>query len=242
MTETPLGERVLRDAARGRSSLDACRPRKNIHGHVYKILIFHSACSSRGHLGLNGRLKVSEGWSARSAQLAQASLFAPVKPISALSIHTRRQSKMSSTLTETSAAAGPSGRPAASSSKQIPIVLSTTLAGLHIPRQPYLVPTSWRRTHLSSLVNRLLNDDQQNRTNGDVLAAPTASASIPFDFIVRSTGEILRSSVQDWLDANGRTEEETLELEYIRSTLPPRFTAAFQQDDWISCVDASKDG
>ncbi|CEH12655.1 microtubule binding protein ytm1 [Ceraceosorus bombacis] len=143
---------------------------------------------------------------------------------------------MSTTYTETSAAAGPSGRTAASS-RQIPIVLTTTLGGLQIPQQPYLVPTTWRRTHLSSLVNRLLNSI---REAGDVVSA--TAASIPFDFIVRSTGEILRSSVQDWLDANGRTEEETLELEYIRSTLPPRFTAAFEQDDWISCVDASRDG
>lgn len=109
-------------------------------------------------------------------------------------------------------------------------MLKTSLSTLQIPVQPYLVPVSWRRTHLSTLVNRLLSD-------GDGTASAT---TIPFDFIVE--GQLLRTSLQQWLEANGKTEEETIEIEYVRSTLPPRYTAAYEQDDWISDVDASRAG
>jgi ribosome biogenesis protein YTM1 len=129
------------------------------------------------------------------------------------------------TLASTSAAPAP----AAPAVRQVPIVLRTSLATLQIPQQPYLVPLSWRRTQLSTLVNRLLSP-------GDAASA----ASIPFDFII--DGELLRGSIDAWLAAHGRTEEETLDIEYVRSTLPPRFASSRECDDWLSDIDARSDG
>jgi ribosome biogenesis protein YTM1 len=117
------------------------------------------------------------------------------------------------------------------SQRQVPITLHTTQSTLSIPSIPYLVPTTWRRAQLSTLVNRLLQQD----------AAETSTAkSIPFDFIIN--GELLRTSIVQYLASKGLTEESTVEIEYVRSTLPPTFTAAFEHDDWVSGVDASKDG
>jgi ribosome biogenesis protein YTM1 len=117
------------------------------------------------------------------------------------------------------------------SQRQVPITLRTSQLTLSIPSIPYLVPTTWRRTQLSTLVNRLLQQDA---------ADPSTTKSIPFDFIIN--GELLRTSLDQYLANKGLTEESTIDIEYVRSTLPPTFTAAFEHDDWISGVDASKDG
>ena len=39
-----------------------------------------------------------------------------------------------------------------------------------------------------------------------------------------------------------RLQETTLEIEYLPSVLPPAKTAAYEQDDWISDVDLTREG
>lgn len=120
--------------------------------------------------------------------------------------------------------------------RQVPVVLRTSEVTLSIPEVPYLIPTSWRRAQLSTLVNRLLQQDKDVEDEVSDVAKP----SVPFDFIV--DGELLRTSLDRFLESKGLTEESTLEIEYVRSTLPPKYTAAFPHDDWISSVDASCNG
>lgn len=120
-------------------------------------------------------------------------------------------------------------------SRQVPVTLQTSEVALSIQQVPYLVPTSWRRAQLSTLVNRLL----QQGTGTDA-AEDTALPSVPFDFII--DGELLRTTLSKYLESKGLTEESTIQIEYVRSTLPPKFTAAFEHDDWISGVDASRQG
>ena len=116
--------------------------------------------------------------------------------------------------------------------RTVPILLRTSLPGASIPLTPYLVPVTWRRTHLSTLVNRVLKLD-----SGD------SSATIPFDFIVVDNNELLRNvSLGEYLQQSGKDTETTLEIEYIRSTLPPKFESQIPQDDWVSAVDASRNG
>ncbi|EPQ31180.1 uncharacterized protein PFL1_01368 [Pseudozyma flocculosa PF-1] len=124
----------------------------------------------------------------------------------------------------------------------VPITLTTSLHSLAIPSGPYIVPTDWRRTHLSTLVNKLLQstnalgfDDHDHDAQQDA-----AARSIPFDFIV--DGQLLRTSLHEYLESVGLTSESTLQIEYVRSTLPPTFVSAFEQDDWVASVDASVDG
>lgn len=66
----------------------------------------------------------------------------------------------------------------------VPVILKTR-TGYVIPTEKYMVPTTWRRFHLSQLINK-------------VLALPQP---VPFDFIVQE--EMLRVSLGDWCAGKG---------------------------------------
>ncbi len=61
------------------------------------------------------------------------------------------------------------------------------------------------------------------------------STPIPFDFLIN--GAFLRTSLDEYLNDNGLSYETTLNLQYVRSLLPPSYQASFEHDDWISDVD-----
>ena len=58
---------------------------------------------------------------------------------------------------------------------------------------------------------------------------------IPFDFLINGT--FLRTTIEEYLTSNGLSSENTLNLQYVRSLIPPIFEASFEHDDWVSCVD-----
>ena len=58
---------------------------------------------------------------------------------------------------------------------------------------------------------------------------------IPLQFMIN--GVFLRSSLDEYLTANGLSSETTLTLQYIRSLIPPQYQASFEHDDWVGCVD-----
>lgn len=130
--------------------------------------------------------------------------------------------------TEPAMASTSAPRPNPQPQEQVPLTLKTSIPDLALPPTSYLVPTSFSRSHLSTLVNRLLEQTAR------------LTSTIPFDFIV--DGQLLRESLSSWLEKNGKTVEEGLEVEYIKSTLPPKWSGAFQNDDWISSIDASRQG
>ncbi|ORY81935.1 WD40-repeat-containing domain protein [Protomyces lactucae-debilis] len=84
---------------------------------------------------------------------------------------------------------------------------------------PILVPTSLKRYGLSEVVNHLLGQQDE---------------PVPFSFLI--DGELLSTSVQDFLTKRGLSSETVLNVEYIRSILPPSFLASYPHDDWISAV------
>ncbi|EAU81305.1 microtubule-associated protein YTM1 [Coprinopsis cinerea okayama7 len=100
-------------------------------------------------------------------------------------------------------------------------VVFSTQTPYPLPSQKYMIPTTWRRYHLSQLVNKALG-----------LAKP-----VPFDFLVK--GEILRTTIAEWCAENGVGEEETLEIEYIESVLPPQRLSEFPHESWVSAVSCS---
>lgn len=69
-------------------------------------------------------------------------------------------------------------------SSQQPVVF-TTQTTYPLPTQKYMIPNSWKRYHLSQLVNKALSLAQ----------------AVPFDFIIR--GEILRTPLGEWCAENG---------------------------------------
>jgi ribosome biogenesis protein YTM1 len=61
------------------------------------------------------------------------------------------------------------------------------------------------------------------------------SAPIPFDFLINGT--FLRTTLDEYLTSQGLSSESTVELQYVRSLIPPLFEASFEHDDWVSSVD-----
>ncbi|OGM47097.1 hypothetical protein ABOM_003721 [Aspergillus bombycis] len=122
-------------------------------------------------------------------------------------------SKMSEGSNSTSAAA--------SAQRQVRVQLTSKQEDIALPENtgPILVPTGLRRYALSTLVNNLLGNDKP----------------IPFEFLIN--GSFLRTSIDEYLTANGISAETTLEIEYVRALIPPLHIASFEHDDWVSSVD-----
>ena len=76
-----------------------------------------------------------------------------------------------------------------------------------------------RRYALSTLVNALLENDKP----------------LPFEFLINGT--FLRTSIDEYLTANGISAETTLAVEYVRAIIPPLYLSSFEHDDWVSAVD-----
>src|SRR5699024_8124957 len=76
-----------------------------------------------------------------------------------------------------------------------------------------------RRYALSTLVNNLLSNDKP----------------IPFEFLINGT--FLRTSIDEYLTANGISSETTIEIEYVRALIPPLHIVSFEHDDWVSSMD-----
>lgn len=130
--------------------------------------------------------------------------------------------------------------PTVSPPSQVKLQLITRHADISLPENtgPILVNTSksnWlkeprdpakskrtpdlRRYALSTLVNTLLNSEKP----------------IPFEFLINGT--FLRTSIDEYLTANGISSETTLTIEYLRAILPPVYLSSFEHDDWVSAVD-----
>ena len=76
-----------------------------------------------------------------------------------------------------------------------------------------------RRYALSTLVNNLLGFEKP----------------VPLEFLIN--GSYLRTSIDDYLTANGFSAEITLAVEYVRALIPPTHIASFEHDDWVGSVD-----
>ncbi|RAH57003.1 microtubule associated protein [Aspergillus piperis CBS 112811] len=108
-----------------------------------------------------------------------------------------------------------------SAQRQVRVQLLSKQEDIALPEStgPILVPTGLRRYALSTLVNNLLGNDKP----------------VPFEFLIN--GAFLRTSIDEYLTANGISAETTLEIEYIRALIPPLHIASFEHDDWVGSVD-----
>lgn len=90
---------------------------------------------------------------------------------------------------------------------------------LHVQDTPVYAPLSLKRYGLSEIVNHLLDGENP----------------VPFDFLI--DGQLLRTSLQDYLIKNGLSSETFLNVEYTRAVLPPSYLNSFNDEDWISSID-----
>jgi len=98
---------------------------------------------------------------------------------------------------------------------------------LQVQDTPMYVPIQLKRYGLSEIVNHLLSTE---RSDEDV-------ATTPFDFLI--DGQLLRSSLDDYLVKNGLSSEVSLDIEYTRAVLPPSYLSSFSNEDWISSIDVT---
>ncbi|WVQ69070.1 ribosome biogenesis protein YTM1 [Kwoniella botswanensis] len=113
---------------------------------------------------------------------------------------------------------------------QLPINLFTRSSSDAIPQSTYFIPSSWRRYQLSELINKVL---QNNAEQG--------KKPVPFEFLIN--GEVLRGSLENWVKRNrGNDEETTIDVEYVRSTLPPQEVGRVEVEDWVSGLSLSRNG
>ncbi|KAI0356770.1 ribosome biogenesis protein YTM1 [Trametes cingulata] len=103
-------------------------------------------------------------------------------------------------------------------------VVFTTQTRYPLPSQKFMIPASWKRYQLSQLVNKALD-----------LPKP-----VPFEFLVR--GEILRGTLSEWCAEHGVGEEETLEIEYFESVMPPERMSTLPHEDWVSSISCQLPG
>jgi ribosome biogenesis protein YTM1 len=111
----------------------------------------------------------------------------------------------------------------ASSAVSHPVVFSTSTQHA-LPPSKYLIPATWARFQLSQLVNK-------------TLALPQP---IPFDFLIK--GQLLRGTIAEWCSENGIKEEETLEIEYFESLMPPKLLTSIGGEEWVGSVSCQLKG
>lgn len=129
-----------------------------------------------------------------------------------------------------SSAVSAAGGSAPTGPRQLPINLFTRDSPLAIPPSTYLLPAQWRRFQLSELINKVLGNTAEN-----------ARQPIPFDFLVE--GEILRGSLEGWVKKHrGGDEETTVNVEYVRSLMPPTEVGRREVEDWVSGLSLARPG
>ncbi|WWC87073.1 uncharacterized protein L201_001959 [Kwoniella dendrophila CBS 6074] len=116
----------------------------------------------------------------------------------------------------------------------LPINLFTRTTSDAIPQSTYFLPSSWRRYQLSELINKVLQNNNDNDNN-------QGKKPVPFEFLIN--GEVLRGSLENWVKRNrGNDEETTIDIEYVRSTLPPKQVGKIEVEDWVSGLSLQRNG
>ncbi|ORZ00577.1 WD40-repeat-containing domain protein [Syncephalastrum racemosum] len=102
--------------------------------------------------------------------------------------------------------------------EQVQVRFTTTQQKYAVNDAPILVPSALKRFGLSEIVNNLLGHEKP----------------VPFDFLI--DGEILKTSLAQYLSEKLLSTENVITLEYLESMLPPTQLSTYEHDDWISSV------
>jgi ribosome biogenesis protein YTM1 len=100
----------------------------------------------------------------------------------------------------------------------------TTRTETPISSTPIVIPTNVTRYSLSQILNHLLEN-------------PTP---IPYSFLINGT--YLPSTLDEYITLNSASREEILEIEYVRSVLPPTWEGRWSQEDWVGGLSVRETG
>lgn len=148
------------------------------------------------------------------------SLPAPITKI----FHVAGQSEWTDNKAMTDTAVSQGTNPPSSSTGSTIQVRLTTKTETPISSTPIVVPTDVSRYGLSQILNHLLENAQP----------------IPYSFLV--DGVYLPSTLEEHIASQGVSREQVLEIEYVRSVLPPKWAGRWSQEDWIGGVGVSQTG
>lgn len=110
--------------------------------------------------------------------------------------------------------------------RRIQVRFTTKLkAPFKLPSTSITIPSNLTRFGLSSIVNNLLKDGDEDWETE------------PFDFLI--DGELVRMSLEEFLLAKGISAEKILEIEYIKAVAPRKEEEPSMHDDWVSAIDGS---
>jgi len=104
---------------------------------------------------------------------------------------------------------------------QIKLFTNLKLEKYQTPETPFSLPITSGCSELNSLLLTLLSLPDQDALN--------------FDFLV--DGELLRSSIKEYLSSKNVTAESEVRIEYTVRQDPPELSQTFLHDDWVSSVD-----
>ncbi|KAG5439638.1 hypothetical protein PCK2_000772 [Pneumocystis canis] len=104
---------------------------------------------------------------------------------------------------------------------KIRICFTTKEKDVEVDPTPIFVPLSLTSSGLNQIVNQLLEKD------------------VPIPFIFLAGGQLLQSSIGEYLVQEHLSCETILYIEYLRSIQPPTYLASYIHDDWISSIQAA---
>ncbi|XP_030846583.1 ribosome biogenesis protein WDR12 [Strongylocentrotus purpuratus] len=89
---------------------------------------------------------------------------------------------------------------------------------------PFSVPANVGVTELSSLINKLLNEDK----------AEEDIENVEFDFLIE--GEFLRVPLASHFEVTQTSTEAVVDIEYVVKQTAPEPVGSILHDDWVSCI------
>ncbi|KAI9482941.1 MAG: WD40-repeat-containing domain protein [Benjaminiella poitrasii] len=102
--------------------------------------------------------------------------------------------------------------------EQVQVRFTTQQPKYAVSDAAILLPSNIQKEGLSELINNLLENE----------------ILVPFDFLI--DGQLLRTSIAEYLNQAKLSTENLVNIEYVESMLPPVPLTAYQHDDWISSV------
>lgn len=109
----------------------------------------------------------------------------------------------------------------------VQVKLFTKIKKYETQDTPFSIPTTSACNELNDLLKSLLFSDNEEEQ------------SVNFDFLIE--GELLRSSLSEYVSQKNKSTESVFEIEYILKQEKPKLSHSLLHDDWVSSVDISGD-
>lgn len=107
----------------------------------------------------------------------------------------------------------------------VQVKLFTEIKQYEIANSPFSIPTGSGCNELNDLLKSLLSSEE--------------ATCVSFDFLIE--GELLRSSIHDYITKKNISPESVIDIEYILQEESPKLSHSLLHDDWVSSVDICGD-